>query len=140
MIVADRYGNALADEEPGLTVSVEAAIVTGGSDATCESGKVTAIAAAKATAAWNANARRYEATYTSDVAGTLGVRVELSGGAAAEMGPISGSPYFVRVAPAATDATNSELNVTSVIETVGQNAHVPRDGEGRVRERARERG
>ena len=122
VIVADRYGNALADEEPGLTVSVEAAIVTGGSDATCESGKVTAIAAAKATAAWNANARRYEATYTSDVAGTLGVRVELSGGAAAEMGPISGSPYFVRVAPAATDATNSELNVTSVIETVGKNA------------------
>ena len=42
VIAADRYSNALADEEPGLTVSVEAAIVTGGSDATCESGKVTA--------------------------------------------------------------------------------------------------
>ena len=122
VIVADRYGNALADEEPGLTVIVEAAIVTGGSDATCESGKVTAIAAADATAAWNATAGRYEATYTSDVAGTLGVRVELSGGAAADMGPISGSPYFARVAPAATDATNSELTVTSVIETVGQPA------------------
>ena len=81
-------------------MSVEAAIVTGGSDATCESGKVTAIAAAKATAAWNANARRYEATYTSDVAGTLGVRVELRR-RCREMGPISGSPYFVRVAPAA---------------------------------------
>ena len=70
----------------------------------------------------DATAGRYEATYTSDGAGTLGVRVELSGGAAADMGPISGSPYFVRVAPAATDATNSELNVTSVIETVGKNA------------------
>ena len=39
VIVADRYSNALADEEPGLTVSVEAAIVTGGSDAACESGR-----------------------------------------------------------------------------------------------------
>jgi hypothetical protein len=120
--VADRYGNLLDAEESGLQVILEAAIVTGGSDATCESGKVTAIAAADASAAWNATAGRYEATYTSDVAGTLGVRVELSGGAAADMGPISGSPYFVRVAPAATDATNSELSVTSVIETVGQNA------------------
>ena len=134
--VADRYGNALVAPETGLTVTVEAAIVTDGPDATCESGKVTALAAANAAAAWNADNKRYEVTYSSADAGTLGIRVALSGGTDADMGAISGSPYFATVAPAATDAANSTLTVTSSRETVGQPASfavTARDSYGNAR-------
>ena len=120
--VADRYGNLLDAEESGLQVILEAAIVSGGSDATCESGRVTSIAAANASAAWNATKGRYEAKYVTNVSGTLSVRVALSGGYADDMGFISGSPFFVAVEPAATDASLSTLVVTSTIETVGQPA------------------
>ena len=120
VLVADRYGNVLAAAESGINVTVHAAITVGSSDASCETGKVTAIASSDSTASWNSDTKRYEAKYKSDVSGVLNIRIALSGGAAGfdSMGPVTGSPYFVNVAPAVTDAATSELVMTSTVETV----------------------